>query len=244
MGRGFCEIGQYLQSSPIYGVHRPGISTNPTDVFTLVKGVKDIRKLKGQGRISRRGISVAKGGNLSKLLKLFRAGINKKAWQQAIDQLSDAEKIGLQQLAKTRDQVLQLIKQGKPKQAYQLVKQSRARARDLYNKVRDFYWKNPEVRKEWSEAGADMSKNAPTVLIERVENGKTFYEKQTVTLEHKVRLNDNPFLAVSDTNLVKSLGYENSVLLEDIRRIEKATDVVWATDEIERLVRTIESKTP
>jgi hypothetical protein len=25
-----------------------------------------------------------------------------------------------------------------------------------------------------SEAGADMSKNAPTVLIERVENGKTF----------------------------------------------------------------------
>jgi hypothetical protein len=49
---------------------------------------------------------------------------------------------------------------------------------------------------------------------------------------------------VSDTNLVRSLGYENSVLLEDIRRIEKATDVVWATDEIERLVRTIESTTP
>ena len=221
-----------------------GISADPTDVFTLVKGVKDIRKLKGQGRISRRGISVAKGGNLAKLLKLFRAGLNKKAWQQAIDKLSDAEKIGLQQLAQTREQVLQLIKQGKPSQAYHLVKQSRARARDLYNKVRDYYWQNPEVRKEWSEAGADMTKNAPTVLIERVENGKTFYEKQTVTLEHKVRLNDNPFLAVSDSNLVKSLGYENSVLLEDIRRIEKATNTVWATDEIERLVRTIEAKIP
>ena len=221
-----------------------GISADPTDVFTLVRGVKDIRKLKGQGRISRRGISVAKGGNLSKLLKLFQAGINKKAWQQAIDKLSDAEKIGLQQLAQTREQVLQLIKQGKPKQAYELVKKSRARARDLYNKVRDEYWKNPEVRREWKDAGADMSKNAPTVLVERVENGKTFYEKQTVTLEHKVRLNDNPFLAVSESNLVKSLGYENSVLLEDIRRIEKAADVVWATDEIERLVRTIESTTP
>lgn len=221
-----------------------GLSADPTDVFTLVKGVKGIRQLKGQGRISRRGISVPAGGSLTKLLKLFQAGINKKAWQQAIDKLSDAEKTGLQQLAQTREQVLQLIKLGKPKEAYQLVKQSRAKARGLYNRVRDEYWKNPEVRKEWKEAGADMSKNAPTVLVERVENGKTFFEKQTVTLEHKVRLNDNPFLAVSDTNLVKSLGYENSVLLEDIRRIEKAADVVWATDEIERLVRTIESKTP
>ena len=55
-----------------------------------------------------------------------------------------------------------------------------------------------------------------------------------------MRLNDNPFLAVSDKNLIKSLGYENSVLLEDIRRIEKAADVVWATDDIERLVKTIE----
>jgi hypothetical protein len=217
-----------------------GISSDPTDLFIPVKGVKDIRKLKGKGQISRRGISVAKGGNLSKLLKLFEAGINKKAWQQAIDKLSATEKAALQQLAQTREQVLQLIKQGKPKQAYQLVKQSRAKARDLYNRVRDEYWKNPEVRKEWKDAGADMTKNAPSVLIERVENGKRFYEKQTVTLEHKVRLNDNPFLAVSDSNLVKSLGYENSVLLEDIRRIEKAADVVWASDDIERLVRAIE----
>ena len=90
-----------------------GVSADPTDVFTLVKGVKDIRKLKGQGQISRRGISVAAGGSITKLLKLFKAGINQKAWAKAIDRLSDAEKLALQQLAKTREQVVQLMKQGK-----------------------------------------------------------------------------------------------------------------------------------
>ena len=86
-----------------------------------------------------------------------------------------------------------------------------------------------------------MSKNAPTFFVEKIENGKTTISTQTVTLEHKTRLNDNPFLAVSENNLIKSFGYENSVILEDIRRIERGANTVWSSsDAIELLVRTME----
>ncbi|NOV20412.1 hypothetical protein E5S70_30910 [Ensifer adhaerens] len=219
---------------------------SPLDALSLIKGVKDIRKLKGEGKIVRKAL----GGladvavDLKKVTALLKKGIDGKAWGTAIGKLSAAEAAVLRKLAEGHAEVLQAIKAGQKQKAYNLVKKWREPARKLYNKVRDLYWQDPKVRQQWTDAGADMSKNAPTFLVEKIENGKKTISTQAVTLEHKTRVNDNPFLAISENNLIKSFGYENSVILEDIRRIERGTNTVWSSsDAIELLVRTIELET-
>lgn len=245
----FQKLGNIYNPVPLTEFTDQGFEftgfNSPLDVLTFVKGVKDIRKLKGQGQINRRALGklADAAADVNKVTALLKKGLNSAAWQKALNQLSTAEKALLQKLAQAEQEVLQAIKAGQKKKAYDLVKKWREPARKLYDKVRDNYWKDPAVRKEWGEAGADMSSNAPTFLVEHIEDGKKFYKNQTVTLEHKTRVNDNPFLAVSEKNIVKSFGYENSVILEDIRRIERGMDTVWASGPIELLVRTMELET-
>lgn len=77
--------------------------------------------------------------------------------------------------------------------------------------------------------------------MERVDKSGKFFEYQKVTLEHSVRLRDNAFLAVSEKNLIKSVKYEKSVLLKDLRRIEKTTSTrVGKRVPIEKFVREME----
>jgi hypothetical protein len=247
----FAKFGNIYNNIPFteftdQGLEFTGFS--PLDLITAVsavKGLKGLRLLKGEGKIVRRTLGglADTAADLKKVTTLLRKGLDSNAWRKVLGELNDAEKAVLKQLSQAHDEVLQAIKAGQKNKAYELVKRWREPARKLYDRVRDFYWKDPEVRKQWADAGADMSKNAPTLLVEQIEKGQKFYVSQTVTLEHKIRLNDNPFLAVSEKNLVKSFGYENSVILEDIRRIERASNTVWAVDPVELFVKTIELET-
>ena len=215
---------------------------NPLDLLTLVTSFSKLRALK-EGEIRRRilGRLAGKAKDLKMLHNLIGASVDGKAWTNALKKLSNAEQSVLTQLEQAHAQVLTAIKEGQTEKAYQIVKKWRGPAEKLYESTRDIYWNDPKIRKQWKNAGADMSKNAPTLLVERIENGQVFYERQTITLEHLVRKTDNPFLAVSKDNLLHVLGYENSVILEDIRRAEKYSPAVWSSgDPVETLVRTIE----
>lgn len=248
--RVFQKLGNLYNPVPFTEFNDQGFEftgfNSPLDALSLIRGVKDIRKLKGEGKIVRKAL----GGladvavDLKKVSALLKKGVDVNAWERAIGKLNAAETALLRKMAEGHAEVLQAIKAGQRQKAYNLVKKWREPARKLYNKVRDLYWEDPKVRQQWKDVGADMSKNAPTFLVEKIENGKKTISTQAVTLEHKTRVNDNPFLAVSKNNLVKSFGYENSVILEDIRRIERGTNTVWSSsDAIELFVRTIELET-
>jgi hypothetical protein len=246
----FQTLGNIYNPIPLIEYTERGLEftgINPLDAVSALKGLKDIRKLRGEGKIVRRALGglADAAADLKKVKALWKGGLDSNAWQKAIGQLSDAEKAVLKQLSQAHGEVLQAIKAGEKQKAYDLVKQWRKPAENLYEEVRKRYLQDPEIRKQWADSGADMSKNSPTFILEEIENGEKTYIKQIVTLEHKTRKYDNPFLAISEKNLAYAFSYENSVIAEDIRRIERGAETVWAAraDEIELFVRSVELET-
>lgn len=240
-----AKLGNMINPIPFTEFTEEGfeMTSSPTAALPAVKGLKGIKNLKGKGQITRRTLKPMAAGieKLRALKKLFHRGVNKKAWANARDQLSLKDQLLLRQLEQAHTQALNLIKAGKRAEAYSLVKSWRAHARALYDKVRDNYWQDAGVRKAWKENGADMAQPAPKLRMLRIEGERRFQEIQTVTLEHKARLNDNPFLACSASNIAMSLAYENSVMLETMRRIERGMRTVWSNGPVEQMVRSIEA---
>jgi len=181
---------------------------------------------------------------IQRLSKLLHGGLGvggRRALQRALQRLSPARRRDLVELQRRNKKALALLDKGDADAAYRLVQDSRDLGDRVYSAVQREYWR--QVRQDsalvraWKATGADMSgTGAPKVPVRVTRNGVTTDTTEVITLEHLTRRTDNPFRTVDASNLTYALKYENSVLLESIRRVERSQGAVFTTDPIERLM--------
>jgi len=110
-------------------------------------------------------------------------------------------------------QINQLWNQGTP----QSQQQARDLARAVFNRHRGRFWtavrSDPQLRAAFESAGMRFRGDNTTAPIYDLPDGTTV----AMTLEHSVRLADNPNIATNGANLQFVLKDENSVNLEYIR---------------------------
>jgi hypothetical protein len=110
-------------------------------------------------------------------------------------------------------QINQLWNQGTP----QSQEQARDLARAAFNRHRGRFWaavrRDPQLRAAFESAGMRFQGGNTTAPIYDLPDGTTI----AMTLEHSVRLTDNPTIATNGANLQFVLSDENSVNLEYIR---------------------------
>ena len=108
-------------------------------------------------------------------------------------------------------QINQLLAQGQTATA-------RARARTLYDGWRGRFWarvRSAGLTGFFTNAGMQFAGGNDTAPLYIGSDGRVY----RLTLEHFERLSDNPTRAVDASNFLFSIGYENSVILEAIRRV-------------------------
>ena len=145
-----------------------------------------------------------------------------KAWAEAVKNAPVAkealEKIRIREkLAAVEDA------KGNSKKAQQYRDEASKLGKDAYNPVRDEFWKavyaNKDMRAQIEAAGLSFEDGkAPYLRVPDPAKPGKFLEMQ-VTLEHAERKTDVPSRAQDPDNLLFSFRYENTVLLEHIRRI-------------------------
>ena len=95
----------------------------------------------------------------------------------------------------------------------EVTKQRNEIARSAFNNVRDAFWRdlNKNHAKLLEEAGLKVESGSKAPALEAIGQG--------ATVEHKNRLQDAPLRAIDSKNMTFSFNYENTVLLEQHRRL-------------------------
>jgi hypothetical protein len=145
-----------------------------------------------------------------------------KAWAEAVKNAPVAKE-ALERI-RTREKLAAVEEsKGNSKKAQQYRDEASKLGKEAYDPVRGEFWKavyaNKDMRAEIEAAGLTFDEGkAPYLLVPDPAKPGKFIEMQ-VTLEHAARKSDVPSRAQDPDNLLFSFRYENTVLLEHIRRI-------------------------
>lgn len=144
------------------------------------------------------------------------------AWKDAIDKSPPAAE-ALNKIKVRENLAAAAERAGDTKRAESLRKQASKLGEKAYDPVREKFWKavfaNTEMRDQITGAGLTFKDgNAPYLQVPDPDHPGKFIEMQ-VTLEHAERKTDAPLRAQDADNLLFSFRYENTALLEHIRRI-------------------------
>lgn len=150
-------------------------------------------------------VSLTPAHQAANLIDLLGEPVSKRlksTWDQAVSQCSDVKK--------QMEEIERLHSLG-----HKVSSKQRAAP---YNAVRDKFWELVDANKvtEFREAGLQKGERAPFLQI---EEGSKKLSKHILTLEHFDRKVADPTRVIDPDNLIFSFGYENSVVLEMIRRI-------------------------
>jgi hypothetical protein len=130
-----------------------------------------------------------------------------QAWQQTSNAREQAEMLQIQQLWNSGAQ-----------------QQARELAREAFNRHRGRFWRfvrrpgNGALRSYFTDAGMEFRGGPTSAPVYR--NPANVNEVERMTLEHRMRLTDDPTRALDGANLQLVLGDENSVALELLRRFD------------------------
>lgn len=210
-------------------------STGPVDplppdmVITAKKGGMPSVAISGRTKAEvAQDLSTALGlesGQLEVLTELMGKRVSREfgeAWKRAVATSEPASE-ALQKIRVRESLAAAAEHAGDVKRAEALRKQASKLGKDAYDPVRSEFWKqvhaDPALRARIEAAGLTFKDGkAPFLRAPDPARPGKFIEMQ-VTLEHFQRKSDVPSRAQDADNLLFSFRYENTVILEHIRRI-------------------------
>lgn len=141
--------------------------------------------------------------NSQRLLARFSLGL-RQVWDASLPRQATAQ----------MEEVRRLHQAGKTTQASKL-------ARKVFNNNRDNFWRavrrDPALSKQFEDAGMILDPGKDTAPYWQLPNGM----KETITVEHGVRLSDSPWQSLDSGHLILSPERENTHTLESIRNKDK-----------------------
>jgi len=200
---------------------------NSVKGFPNLKGIKLTPETRATLMAEAFGRTVEQVGDIAQMMGSPLAKEHLSAWEQAIEASPPAQ-LALDEI-RFKSKLADVAEQkGDHKRAIALRKQAGKLAGDAYNPVRSQFWKrvhsDPEfasLKAKIDDMGFTFEKGrAPYLKVPNPDDPKNPFEIG-VTLEHFDRKTDYPLHAQDAERLLFSFRYENVVILEHIRRIQR-----------------------